>query len=114
MTNDDAQLLVLTENGSAYLPVVCIHSLENRGRIPLELIKLQTGFYLGEDDIVSSQTIMGESRCNKRDCMGNSLKTQNNYDQDQSNLGIITILHAILNGRVQDEYHFAAYAGVLA
>ena len=40
MTNEDTPLLVLTENGSAYLPVVCVHSLESRGSIPLELIEV--------------------------------------------------------------------------
>ena len=48
----DDETLVLTENESVYLPVGCVHWLENRGRIPLELIEVQTGSYLGEDDIV--------------------------------------------------------------
>ena len=48
----DDETLVLTENESVYLPVGCVHWLENRGKIPLELIEVQTGSYLGEDDIV--------------------------------------------------------------
>ena len=48
----DREILVLTENESVYLPVGCVHWLENRGKIPLELIEVQTGSYLGEDDIV--------------------------------------------------------------
>ena len=48
----DEETLVLTENESVYLPVGCVHWLENRGKIPLELIEVQTGSYLGEDDIV--------------------------------------------------------------
>jgi mannose-1-phosphate guanylyltransferase/mannose-6-phosphate isomerase len=48
--NDETRLL--TENESAYLPLGCLHRLENPGRIPLHLIEVQTGAYLGEDDIV--------------------------------------------------------------
>ena len=48
----DDETLVLTHNESVYLPVGCVHWLENRGKIALELIEVQTGSYLGEDDIV--------------------------------------------------------------
>ena len=44
--------LVVSENESTYIPVGVIHSLENPGSIPLELIEVQSGSYLGEDDIV--------------------------------------------------------------
>jgi mannose-1-phosphate guanylyltransferase/mannose-6-phosphate isomerase len=40
------------ENESIYIPIGAVHRLANRGRIPLELIEVQTGSYLGEDDIV--------------------------------------------------------------
>lgn len=43
---------LLAENQSTYIPVGVIHSLENPGKIPLELIEIQSGGYLGEDDIV--------------------------------------------------------------
>lgn len=43
---------VLTENQSVYIPIGEIHSLENPGKIPLELIEVQSGSYLGEDDII--------------------------------------------------------------
>ena len=43
---------LLAENQSTYIPVGEIHSLENPGHIPLELIEVQSGTYLGEDDIV--------------------------------------------------------------
>ena len=43
---------ILTENESAYIPIGTIHSLENPGKIPLEIIEVQSGSYLGEDDIV--------------------------------------------------------------
>jgi mannose-6-phosphate isomerase-like protein (cupin superfamily) len=43
---------MLSENESVYIPIGTVHSLENPGRIPLELIEVQTGSYLGEDDIV--------------------------------------------------------------
>jgi mannose-6-phosphate isomerase-like protein (cupin superfamily) len=40
------------ENESIYIPIGAIHRLENPGKIPLELIEVQTGSYLGEDDII--------------------------------------------------------------
>lgn len=40
------------ENESIYIPISATHRLENPGKIPLELIEVQTGSYLGEDDIV--------------------------------------------------------------
>ncbi len=43
---------VLTENESVYIPIGEVHALENPGKIPLELIEVQSGAYLGEDDIV--------------------------------------------------------------
>jgi mannose-1-phosphate guanylyltransferase/mannose-6-phosphate isomerase len=46
------QVFLLTENQSTYIPVGVVHSLENPGKIPLELIEIQSGAYLGEDDIV--------------------------------------------------------------
>lgn len=49
--NGDKEIL-LTENQSTYIPVGAIHSLENPGKVPLELIEVQSGTYLGEDDIV--------------------------------------------------------------
>ena len=51
VTNGDKTFLV-TENQSTYIPVGEIHALENPGSIPLELIEVQSGSYLGEDDIV--------------------------------------------------------------
>jgi mannose-1-phosphate guanylyltransferase len=43
---------ILSENESIYIPMGTVHSLENPGELPLELIEVQTGSYLGEDDIV--------------------------------------------------------------
>lgn len=49
--NGDSTFL-LAENESTYIPVGVIHSLENPGKVDLELIEVQSGSYLGEDDIV--------------------------------------------------------------
>ncbi|SBS27031.1 Mannose-1-phosphate guanylyltransferase 1 [Marinomonas spartinae] len=49
--NGDKEIL-LTENESTYIPVGVVHALENPGKIPLELVEVQSGSYLGEDDIV--------------------------------------------------------------
>jgi len=58
ITNGDKEYL-LTENQSTYIPVGVVHSLENPGKIPLELIEIQSGAYLGEDDIVRLQDRYG-------------------------------------------------------
>ena len=48
----DGKDTLLSENQSVYIPLGAIHALENPGKIPLELIEVQSGSYLGEDDIV--------------------------------------------------------------
>jgi mannose-1-phosphate guanylyltransferase/mannose-6-phosphate isomerase len=55
----DAETVLLRENESIYLPLGCIHRLENPGRIPLTLIEVQSGSYLGEDDIVRLEDTYG-------------------------------------------------------
>ena len=52
---------ILSEDQSTYIPLGTVHRLENPGRIPLELIEVQTGSYLGEDDIVRYQDLYGRS-----------------------------------------------------
>ncbi|MBA6303763.1 mannose-1-phosphate guanylyltransferase/mannose-6-phosphate isomerase [Colwellia sp. MB02u-14] len=51
VTNGDKTFLV-TENESTYIPIGVVHALENPGKLPLEIIEVQSGTYLGEDDIV--------------------------------------------------------------
>jgi mannose-1-phosphate guanylyltransferase len=51
VTNGDKTFLV-TENESTYIPIGQVHALENPGVLPLEMIEVQSGPYLGEDDIV--------------------------------------------------------------
>ncbi|NKD76849.1 mannose-1-phosphate guanylyltransferase/mannose-6-phosphate isomerase [Haematospirillum sp. H1815] len=58
ITNGD-KVLLLTENQSAYIPVGEVHRLANPGTIPLEIIEVQSGSYLGEDDIVRFEDIYG-------------------------------------------------------
>ena len=43
---------IVHENESIYIPIGATHRLENPGKIALELIEVQTGSYLGEDDII--------------------------------------------------------------
>ena len=50
---------ILSENESTYIPVGVIHALENSGKVPLELIEVQSGSYLGEDDIIRFEDIYG-------------------------------------------------------
>ncbi len=49
------EVMLLTENQSLYIGVGVIHRLENPGKVPLQIIEVQTGSYLGEDDIVRVQ-----------------------------------------------------------
>lgn len=53
------QTLLLTENQSTYIPIGAMHRLENPGKFPLELIEIQSGGYLGEDDIVRFDDVYG-------------------------------------------------------
>ena len=53
------EVFLLTENESTYIPVGVKHRLENKGSIPLEIIEVQSGGYLGEDDIVRFEDIYG-------------------------------------------------------
>lgn len=55
------ETLILSENQSTYIPVGEIHSLENPGKIPLQLIEVQSGSYLGEDDIVRFEDKYGRA-----------------------------------------------------
>ena len=60
VTRGDEELLI-TENQSTYIPLGVTHRLENPGTIPLELIEVQSGSYLGEDDIVRFDDDYGRS-----------------------------------------------------
>ena len=51
VTNGE-QVILLTENQSTYIPLGQVHRLANPGKVPLEIIEVQSGSYLGEDDIV--------------------------------------------------------------
>jgi len=48
----DGESFLLSENESTYIPLGTTHRLENPGKVPLEIIEVQSGAYLGEDDIV--------------------------------------------------------------
>ncbi|MBF0453484.1 MAG: mannose-1-phosphate guanylyltransferase/mannose-6-phosphate isomerase [Magnetococcales bacterium] len=55
------EVMMLTEDQSTYIPVGVIHRMENPGIIPLELIEVQSGSYLGEDDIVRYEDQYGRA-----------------------------------------------------
>jgi len=52
MVTKGEESFLVTENESVYIPIGEVHSLENPGKVPLDIIEVQTGSYLGEDDIV--------------------------------------------------------------
>jgi mannose-1-phosphate guanylyltransferase/mannose-6-phosphate isomerase len=56
VTVDDIVTL-LTEGQSVYIPLGAVHRMENPGRMPMVLIEVQTGVYLGEDDIIRYEDI---------------------------------------------------------
>ena len=60
VTNGD-QVIMLTENQSTYIPLGQKHRLANPGKVPLEIIEVQSGSYLGEDDIVRFEDTYGRS-----------------------------------------------------
>lgn len=53
--DDDVRLV--TENQSAYIPLGAVHRMENPGKVPMVLIEVQTGSYLGEDDIIRYEDV---------------------------------------------------------
>ena len=57
-TNGDS-VTMLTENQSTYIPLGQTHRLSNPGKLPLEIIEVQSGSYLGEDDIVRFEDTYG-------------------------------------------------------
>ena len=65
VTNGDKTFL-LEENESTYIPIGAIHALENPGKNELELIEVQSGTYLGEDDIVRFEDIYGRVDSKKK------------------------------------------------
>jgi mannose-6-phosphate isomerase-like protein (cupin superfamily) len=50
-------ITLLTEGQSIYIPLGAIHRMENPGKVPMVLIEVQTGVYLGEDDIIRYEDI---------------------------------------------------------
>ena len=60
VTNGD-QVILLTENQSTYIPLGQVHRLANPGKVPLEIIEVQSGSYLGEDDIVRFEDTYGRA-----------------------------------------------------
>lgn len=55
------KVFLLTENQSTYIPTASVHRLANPGKIPLEIIEVQSGSYLGEDDIERLDDVYGRS-----------------------------------------------------
>ena len=48
---------LITENQSVYIPLGAVHRMENPGKVPMVLIEVQTGSYLGEDDIIRYEDV---------------------------------------------------------
>jgi len=57
----DAKEILIHENESAYVPKSTLHMLENQDKVPLEIIEVQNGEYVGEDDIVRIDDVYGRT-----------------------------------------------------
>ncbi|WP_342077678.1 mannose-1-phosphate guanylyltransferase/mannose-6-phosphate isomerase [Yoonia sp. SS1-5] len=57
----DEEVKLVTENQSVYIPLGAVHRMENPGKVPMVLIEVQTGTYLGEDDIIRYEDIYARS-----------------------------------------------------
>ncbi|MBQ2262746.1 MAG: mannose-1-phosphate guanylyltransferase/mannose-6-phosphate isomerase [Loktanella sp.] len=57
----DESVTLVTENQSVYIPLGAVHRMENPGKVPLTLIEVQTGSYLGEDDIIRYEDVYARS-----------------------------------------------------
>ncbi|MHA6347187.1 mannose-1-phosphate guanylyltransferase/mannose-6-phosphate isomerase [Roseivivax sp. CAU 1761] len=57
----DDEVKLVTENESVYIPLGAVHRMENPGKVPMVLIEVQTGSYLGEDDIVRYEDVYARS-----------------------------------------------------
>jgi mannose-1-phosphate guanylyltransferase len=55
------ETFLMSENESTYIPVGVVHALANPGKVELELIEVQSGSYLGEDDIVRFEDRYGRA-----------------------------------------------------
>ena len=53
----DDQVKLVSENQSVYIPLGAVHRMENPGKVPMVLIEVQTGSYLGEDDIIRYEDV---------------------------------------------------------
>ena len=57
----DEEVKLVTENQSVYIPLGAVHRMENPGKVPMVLIEVQTGSYLGEDDIIRYEDVYARS-----------------------------------------------------
>ena len=61
----DEEVTLVTENQSVYIPLGSVHRLENPGKVPMVLIEVQTGSYLGEDDIIRYEDLYARGQGGK-------------------------------------------------
>jgi len=64
----DGEEQLVGENQSTYIPMGCHHRLSNPGCIPVEMIEVQSGEYLGEDDIVRFEDVYGRKDQSTQGC----------------------------------------------
>jgi mannose-6-phosphate isomerase-like protein (cupin superfamily) len=57
----DDEVKLVSENQSVYIPLGAVHRMGNPGKLPMVLIEVQTGSYLGEDDIIRYEDVYARS-----------------------------------------------------
>ena len=70
------KVMLLTENESTYIPIGMNHRLENPGKLPLHLIEVQSGSYLGEDEHLRAKVLIALACGDWSGGSGNRLRTQ--------------------------------------
>jgi hypothetical protein len=76
----DGDTFLLRENESTFIPLGAVHRLENPGKTELELIEVQSGSYLGEDDIVRVEDVYGRE---KMDQAANASRRSARYEASE-------------------------------
>jgi len=61
----DGTVKLVSENQSIYVPLGAVHRMENPGKVPMVLIEVQTGSYLGEDDIIRYEDVYARGQGSK-------------------------------------------------
>jgi mannose-1-phosphate guanylyltransferase/mannose-6-phosphate isomerase len=80
----DDEVKLVSENQSVYVPLGVVHRMENPGKVAMELIEVQTGTYLGEDDIIRYKDVYARGQGAKGPSLYSGIATQQRFDGIQT------------------------------